>query len=56
MRKRKKHIGLLVVTGVLAISAGILYAGRHVIVEQVKTKAAVEIGKKLLTEIGRSHV
>ncbi len=50
MRKRKKHIGLLVVTGVLAISAGILYAGRHVIVEQVKTKAAVEIGKKLLTE------
>ena len=50
MRKKKKHIGLLLVTGVLIIGAGTLYAGRHVIVEQVKTKAAVEIGKKLLTE------
>ncbi|MEY8391499.1 hypothetical protein D3Z36_07290 [Lachnospiraceae bacterium] len=50
MRKKKRHIGLLAVTGVLVISAGVLFAGRHVIVQQVKTKAAVEIGKRLLTE------
>ncbi len=50
MKKRRKHIGLLAVTGVLVISAGVLFAGRHVIVEKVKTKAAMEIGKKLLTE------
>ncbi len=50
MRKKKRHIRLLAVTGVLLVSAGVLFAGRHMIVEQVKTKAAVEIGKKILTE------
>lgn len=50
MKKKRRHIGLLVVTGVLVISAGILFVGRDVILQQVKVKAAKEIGKKLLTE------
>lgn len=50
MKKRKKHTGLIVVTTVLVVGAGALFAGRHAIVDTVKTKAAAEIGKKLLEE------
>lgn len=50
MRKKNRHIRLLAVTGALVISAGALFAGRHMILQQVKTKAAVEISKRLLTE------
>ena len=50
MKKKRRHIGLLVVTGVLVISAGILFEGKDIILQQVKVKAAKEIGKKLLTE------
>ena len=50
MKKKRRHIGLLVVTGVLVISAGILFVGKDIILQQVKVKAAKEIGKKLLTE------
>ena len=56
MRKKKRHIGLLAVTGVLVIGAGALFAGRHVIVEKVKTKAAVEIVKRLLAEEFASQI
>lgn len=50
MRKRKKHSRLIVVTAVLVVGATALFAGRHAIVDTVKTKAATEIGKKLLEE------
>ncbi len=50
MKKKRRHIGLLVVTGVLVISSGILFVGKDIILQQVKVKAAKEIGKKLLTE------
>lgn len=50
MKKKRRHIGLLVVTGVLVISAGILFVGKDIILQQVKVKVAKEIGKKLLTE------
>ncbi len=54
-RKKKKHIGLLVVTGVLVIGAGTLFLCRDTIISGVKTKAAAEIGKKLLeSQIGGS--
>lgn len=55
MKKRKKHTGLIVVTTVLVVGAGALFAGRHAIVDTVKTKTAAEIGKKLLEEqIGKN--
>lgn len=58
MKKRKKrrtHIGLLVITAVLVVAAGTLFAGRHAIVQGIKTKAAMEIGKKMLeTQIGHT--
>lgn len=50
MRKRKKHIKLIVTTAVLVVGAGALFVGRHAIVDTVRTKAATEIGKKLLEE------
>lgn len=54
-RKKKKHFGLLVVTSVLVIGAGTLFLCRDTIISGVKTKAATEIGKKLLEQqIGAS--
>ena len=50
MRRKKKHIRLLAVTGILAVSAVILFANRDRIVEQVRVRAVKEISKKLLTE------
>ncbi|MCI9531767.1 MAG: hypothetical protein HFH38_08475 [Lachnospiraceae bacterium] len=49
-RKRKRHTGLLVVAGVLVISAGTLFVCRDSIISGIKAKAAKEIGKKLLEE------
>ncbi len=54
-RKRRKHVALLAVTTVLVVAAGALFAGRHVIVQEIKTKAAVEIGRKMLeAQIGQT--
>ena len=39
----KKKFAILI--GVLAVAA--LFAGRHVIVQEIKTKATIEIGKKI---------
>ncbi len=50
MRRKKKHIRLLAVTGILAVSAVILFANRDRIVEQARVRAVKEISKKLLTE------
>lgn len=50
MRRKKKHIRLLAVTGILAVSAVILFANRDKIVEQARVRAVKEISKKLLTE------
>lgn len=54
-KKRKKHMTLLAVTTVLVVTAGVLFAGRHVIIQNIKTKAAVEIGRKMLeAQIGQT--
>lgn len=54
-RKKRRHIGLLVVAGVLVIGAGTLFFCKDSIIGGIKTKAAKEIGKKLLEEqIGSS--
>lgn len=50
MKKRKRHTGLIVTAAILVVAAGALFAGRGVILERVKTKAASEIGKKLLEQ------
>lgn len=53
MGKRKRHTGLMITTIVL-VAAGTLFMGRHTITEKIKTKAAAEIGKKLIEEqLGR---
>ena len=46
-KKRKSHIGLITVTAALVIAAAALFAGRHMIVQEIKTKAAIEISKKI---------
>lgn len=48
--KKRKHIGLIMVTAVLIVGAGALFIGRNMIVDGIRTKAAKEIGKKLLEE------
>ncbi|MFG6384326.1 MAG: hypothetical protein K1V96_08735 [Lachnospiraceae bacterium] len=48
MGKKKKHVKLVVITTVLAVSAGALFFGRHAIVHGIKAKASVEIGKRLI--------
>lgn len=48
MGKKKKHVKLVVITTVLALSAGALFFGRHAIVHGIKAKASVEIGKRLI--------
>lgn len=50
MRKKRKHIRLLAVTGVLVVTAGVLFAGRNVVIEQMKVKTVKEISKKVLSE------
>ena len=50
MKKRKKQARLLAVTGILVAAAAVLFAGRETIEKQIKTKAATEIGKKILEE------
>lgn len=50
MRKWKKHVALLAVTGILVAGAVVLFAGRDTIEKQIKTKAAMEIGKKIFEE------
>ena len=50
MRKWKKHVALLAVTGILAAGAVVLFAGRDTIEKQIKTKAAMEIGKKIFEQ------
>lgn len=50
MRKWKKHVALLAVAGILAAGAVVLFAGRDTIEKQIKTKAAMEIGKKIFEE------
>ncbi len=50
MKKRKKHIALLMVSGILVTGAVVLFAGRGTIEKQIKAKAAVEIGKKIFEE------
>lgn len=50
MRKKRKHIRLLAVTGVLAVAAGMLFAGRNAIIEQMKVRTVKEISKKVISE------
>lgn len=50
MKKRKRHVVLLVVTGMLMAGAVVLFAERDAIEEQIKGKAAREIGKKIFEE------
>lgn len=54
-RKKKRHIALLATVGILALGAGTLFYCKDSIIGGIKTKAATEIGRKLLEEqIGRS--
>lgn len=46
-RKKKKHTGLIVLAVLLIIGAG-LFAGRHAIIDGIKTKAIKEVSKKLM--------
>ncbi len=55
MSKKKRHLGLLVISSSLVLCAGALFAGRHVILEEVRTKAATEIGKRVLMEQLNRH-
>ncbi|MCI9525450.1 MAG: hypothetical protein HFH37_00830 [Lachnospiraceae bacterium] len=50
MKKRKRHVVLLAVTGMLMAGAVVLFAERDAIEEQIKGKAAREIGKKIFEE------
>lgn len=50
MKKRKKHVALLAVTGILVAGAVVLFVGRDTIGKQIKAKATVEIGKKIFEE------
>lgn len=50
MKRRKVQAGFIVTVVILVVAAGGLFAGRHVILKGVKTKAASEIGKRLLEE------
>ncbi len=50
MKKRKKHVALLAVTGILVVGAVVLFAGRDTIEKQIKAKAAMEIGKKVFEQ------
>lgn len=50
MKKRKRHVVLLAVTGMLMAGAVVLFAERDAIEEQIKVKAAREIGKKIFEE------
>lgn len=45
--KKKSQIRLVAVAAALVVTAAALFAGRHMIVQEIKTKAAVEIGKKI---------
>ncbi len=49
-RRKKRHIALLATVGVLALGAGTLFYYRDSIIGGIKTKAAAEIGRKLLEE------
>ncbi|MCI8485247.1 MAG: hypothetical protein HFH41_13060 [Lachnospiraceae bacterium] len=54
MKKRRRHTGLIITMLILVAAAGTLFAGRHTMIERIKTKAATEIGKKLMEEqLGR---
>lgn len=55
MSKKKRHLSLLVISSSLVLCAGALFAGRHVILEEVRTKAATEIGKRVLMEQLNRH-
>ncbi len=46
---------MLVISSSLVLCAGALFAGRHVILEEVRTKAATEIGKRVLMEQLNRH-
>lgn len=50
MKRRKVQAGFIVTVVILVVAAGGLFAGRHAILKGVKTKAASEIGKRLLEE------
>ena len=50
MKKRKRHVVLLAVTGMLMAGAVVLFAERDAIEEQIKGTAAREIGKKIFEE------
>lgn len=55
MKKRRKHTGLIAVTIILAAAAGVLFINRDVILQEAKTKAAVEIGRKFLEgQVGKT--
>lgn len=45
--KRKAHIGLVTVSAALVLTAALLFAGRHMVVQELKTRATIEIGKKI---------
>ena len=49
-RRKKRHIALLATVGVLALGAGALFYCKDSIIGGIKTKAATEIGRKLLEE------
>lgn len=53
--KRKSHIGLVAVTATLVLAAAVLFAGRHTIVQGIKAKATIEIGKKIFeSQLGKN--
>lgn len=46
-RKKKRHTGLVVLTVLLVLGAG-LFLGRHAIIDGIKSKAIKEVSKKLM--------
>ena len=55
MRKRRKHTALIAITAALAVAAGVLFLNRGVILQEAKTRVAMEIGKKLLEgQVGKN--
>lgn len=54
-KRKRRHTGLFLFTAVLTVAAVVLFVGRHAIVQEIKTKVATEVGKKMLEEqIGKS--
>lgn len=47
MKKKRKQVRLLAVTGILVAGAVVLLVGHEAIENQIRTKAAMEIGKKI---------